>query len=329
MHWKKFLLGLALASAILFLLLRRVDPQAVWLALRAADWPWLAVVTALGCGSIFLKGERWAVAIAGRTGERPRRRLFAASMIGTAANMLLPARLGDVLRALVLRKHNAIPTTRALLASWSSQAFDVLAVVILMLAGAASHPGLASRRVLLLVFAAVVAGGIIAALFARRPEGLLRWIARIPGALGAKASGLARHALDGLRFLGEPAVLLTVVLFTIAIWTLDVTGIWLALRAFHIDVGLPGAALLVAAIGLSFALPLTPGNVGTYQLIAVFVLGRFGVERDPAFAFGLGFQAYALVTTVGLGAAFFQREGLSLATLSAAPLPPQSPPQAP
>src|SRR5204863_3609936 len=64
-HWKKFLLGLALASAILFLLLRRVDPQAVWLALRAADWPWLAVVTALGCGSIFLKGERWAVAIAG------------------------------------------------------------------------------------------------------------------------------------------------------------------------------------------------------------------------------------------------------------------------
>src|SRR5204862_7168447 len=93
MHWKKFLLGLALAAAILFLLLRRVDPQAVWLALRAADWPWLAVVTALGCGSIFLKGERWAVAIAGRTGERPRRRLFAASMIGTAANMLLPARL--------------------------------------------------------------------------------------------------------------------------------------------------------------------------------------------------------------------------------------------
>ena len=227
----------------------------------------------------------------------------------------------------MLRKHNAVPATRALLASWSAQAFDVLAVVFLLLAGAAADPGLASRRLLLIVLAAVLAGGIVAAVFARRPDGLLRAVARLPGALGLKLSGLARHALEGLRFLGEPAVLLTVVLFTVGVWTLDVTGLWLALRAFHLDVGLPGAALLVAAIGLSFALPLTPGNVGTYQLIAILVLGRFGIDRDRAFAFGLGLQAYSLVTTVALGGFFFQREGLSLAALRAE-APPETP-QAP
>jgi len=327
MRWKRTVAGAALAAAILVLLLRRVDPHQVWASLRTVDFPWLLVVQALGCLSIFLKAERWSVAIAGRAGERPRRRLFAASMIGTAANMLLPARLGDVLRALVLRKHNPVPATQALLASWSAQAFDVLAVALLLLAGASADPGLASRRALVLLLAVVLGGGAFAAALARRPELAVRLAGRLPGALGVKASTLARHAADGLRFLSEPVVLLRVVLFTVAVWTVDVSSTWLALHAFHIDVGPSGAALLVAAIGLSFALPLTPGNVGTYQLIAVLVLGRLGVDRDRAFAFGIGFQAFALLATVALGAGFFQREGLSLSALAAEP--PSETPQAP
>jgi uncharacterized membrane protein YbhN (UPF0104 family) len=220
-----------------------------------------------------------------------------------------------------------VPATLALLASWSAQAFDVLAVALLLLAGASAHPGLASRRALVVLLAVVVVGGALAGALARRPELAMRLVGRLPGRLGAKASTLAGHAADGLRFLGEPVVLLRVVLFTVAVWTVDVASTWLALHAFHIDVGLSGAALLVAAIGLSFALPLTPGNVGTYQLITVLVLGQLGIERDRAFAFGIGFQAFALVATVALGMAFFQREGLSLAALRAEP--PTETPQAP
>src|SRR5207244_1938735 len=133
-------------------------------------WSWLVVAQGFGWLSVFIKGERWSLAIASGAATRPRRRLFAASVIGTAGNMLLPARLGDVLRALVLRKHNAVPTARGLLASWSAQAFDVAAVGVLLLAGAAAGNGIASGRLIALLLLGLVAGAATAALLARRPE---------------------------------------------------------------------------------------------------------------------------------------------------------------
>jgi glycosyltransferase 2 family protein len=328
MRWKRFLGGVLLAAAILFLILRRVDPHAVWLALAHVTWPWLVVAQGLGWLSVFIKGERWSLAIASGAAARPRRRLFAASMIGTAANMILPARLGDVLRALVLRKHNAVPTARGLLASWSAQAFDVAAVGLLLLAGTAAGEGLASGRLIALLLAGLVAGAATAALLARRPEILIRAAARLPR-IGAKAAATAEHAAAGLRFLSEPAVLARMALLTVFTWTCDVTATWISLRAFHLDVGLAAAALLISAIGLSFALPLTPGNVGTYQLIALYVLGRFGVEREPAVAYGLGAQAFSLAATVALGAALFQREGLSFAAVADAPPAEEAEPASP
>ena len=317
--WKRALAGLALAGIIIFLLARKVDIHQVWTVLLGARWAVLPLASLCGCLSVFLKGERWAIALGAHSGERPRRRVFAATMIGVAANYLLPARLGDILRVLVLRKHNDVPATRGLLASWSSQAFDMLAVAVLLLAGAAAGEGVASGRTVAVVLAVVLASVAVVGLLARQPARLTAWANKLcsvlPKRLGEKAAPLVEHAIDGLRFLGEPVVLAWVVLFTVLIWIVEVTGMWLALYAFHIAVGPAVAGLLVAAIGLSFALPLTPGNIGTYQLISVLVLGRFGIERDQAFAFGIGFQAYALVTTVLLGLVLFQREGLSLTTL--------------
>jgi phosphatidylinositol alpha-mannosyltransferase len=108
-----------------------------------------------------------------------------------------------------------------------------------------------------------------------------------------------------------------VVLYTVVVWVCEALAMWVNLRAFHLPLGLGAAALLVAATGLSFALPLTPGNVGVYQGICVLVLGALGIERDRAFAFGIGAQAFGLVAIVLLGLALLQREGLRLRAIAA------------
>ena len=71
----------------------------------------------------------------------------------------------------------------------------------------------------------------------------------------------------------------------------------------------------MAAAGLSFALPLTPGNVGIFQAVCVLVLVPFGVARERAFAFGLGAQAFSLALSVLWGLLLLQREGLDLRLL--------------
>ena len=306
----RFVAGLLIAGLLFVLLLRQVDLRAVATALRTAHWPLLFLLPPMSYLSIHLKAWRWSVALGAGSAERPRVRLFSASMIGTAANTVLPARLGDVLRALVLHRHNRVSMPRALLASWASQAFDMLAVALLLLAFVATDETVASRRALVLILIALVAGLTLAAGVARRPRALIGWARRLPFGFGSRAAALVEHAAAGLRFLSVPAILVRVVGLTTLIWIGDLLAMTLALHAFRIDVDFAATGLLLASIGLSFALPLTPGNLGTYQLVALLVLGRLGIEADRALAFGIGSQGIMLIGCLVPGFYFLQRERL-------------------
>lgn len=314
--WKRLLIGLVVAAVIMALLARRMDGAAVLSALRGAEPALLVAAFLPGLLSIWLKGRRWALAIAAGKGPPPRRRLFAATVIGIAGNLLLPARLGDFARVLVLRRHNQVPATRSLAASWSAQLFDLLAVAaILAGAGILGH-ALAPMPALLAVLGAVLL--LVALLWAahRWPRVAERLEALLPAVLRRRLGDTLVNARQGLTFFGSPRTVGAVLLYTAAVWSCDTAGMWLGLRAFGILVSPAVAAVLVAAIGLSFVLPLTPGNVGTYQVICVFVLGTWGVPKDSAFALGLGYQAFGLLATVLLGLVFLQREGLDLRSLA-------------
>ena len=322
---RRLLPGLGLALLILVLLARKVDPAAVWGVLRRASLPLLLLAFVPQLGSVWLKGERWAAAIAAGAGPPPRRRLLAASVIGTAGNLLLPARLGDVVRVLVLRRHNDVPASLGLMSSWSVQLFDLLAVAVILVVAGFLGPALAPRPALLAVLAGVLALLGVLYLVHRYPAAAERVERRVvPRFAQARLLGVLAGLRRGLRFLGSGPTVLRILGWTAAVWLCETAAMTLGLRAFGPAVGPAAAALLVAAIGLSFVLPLTPGNLGTYQLIAVLVLGAFGIDRDRAFAFALGYQAISILWLVALSLALLQREGLDWRTLPAAATAAQS-----
>jgi hypothetical protein len=305
---KRLLAGLALGLLILLWISRRLDLGAVATALAGASPPLLAASLACAFVALWLKGERWAVAIAASGGALPRRRLFASMLVGAAGNIALPARVGDVARAFVLRKHNAVPVARSLTASWSVQVLDFLAVAVLLWT-LSPATALASRAALAAVFAA--AAGILAALaLVRRFPGVLRFVDRLPARASRRLSPLLASAHDGLAFLDSPQALARVVAATLAIWVAEGAATTLGLRAFDLAPPLAAGPFLAAAIGLSFVLPLTPGSLGTYQLVTILVLGAYGIGREPAFAFGLAFQAVVQLTILLCGFAALEREGL-------------------
>ena len=61
------------------------------------------------------------------------------------------------------------------------------------------------------------------------------------------------------------------------------------------------ALLVLTALGLSSALPSTPGYVGIFQFVAVTVLAPFGIDRDAALAYILLLQAQAYILVLPLG----------------------------
>lgn len=87
------------------------------------------------------------------------------------------------------------------------------------------------------------------------------------------------------RFIGYSAVL----------WFLDATGTVLLSVALNMHFNYAQAIVLLMAMGLSSAIPSTPGYVGIYQYVAVTLLPIYGLTRSQALTFILVMQLVNIV----------------------------------
>ena len=96
-------------------------------------------------------------------------------------------------------------------------------------------------------------------------------------------------------------------------WAAQIAGIWAALEAFHIHIGLAGAGLVFVSSTIVQLFPFWPGNLGIFQLgVAGPLVSVYAVSTANAVAFSVGLQLVEGLLGVGLGLYFLAREGLSL-----------------
>jgi uncharacterized membrane protein YbhN (UPF0104 family) len=89
-------------------------------------------------------------------------------------------------------------------------------------------------------------------------------------------------------------------------------AVYVTLKAFHITPTPMMAAILVVVLNLSFAFPITPGNIGIAQALGVLLLGAFDITQESALAYSIGVQSTAYLIIVSLGIAFFYYEKMNL-----------------
>jgi hypothetical protein len=99
------------------------------------------------------------------------------------------------------------------------------------------------------------------------------------------------QVLRGLRAFHHGRRLSGFAALTLVIWFLDAVGTIVTGSALGFSTPLSVAFLLIAGLGLSSALPSTPGYIGIYQFVAVTVLTPFGFTRTDAIAYILVAQA--------------------------------------
>lgn len=299
------------------LLLHRVDLQQLGRALLGVHWGFLAVGLGVQLLIIWLKSIRWAMAMRGATG-RPVRRALSASILGFAGNMLLPARLGELLRVGVIDKHNQIGRAVALTTVGLTQLFDLLSLVgYFLLVSLWATSLLAAHRwemgmlgiLMILMLGSLVALQQKAKLLHMALRSIYR---KLPEAVASYLTRYTELFVKGLSVLGDGRLLGGLLLLTIAVWGLETASVYWLLQAFYVKATLLMAALLVVCINLSVAVPITPGNIGVTQAIGVFLLERFGVTPASALAYSIGAQGAIQLLVVSLGMICLYREGMSL-----------------
>ena len=125
---------------------------------------------------------------------------------------------------------------------------------------------------------------------------------------------LARRLRDGLGVVSRPRTLAAALVFSAVAWVFSILTFILGGAALGIAITPMQGALLSSGVALATIVPSGPGYLGTFELTAVGIATRFGVDRDAAFAMALLIHAMILLVTSVGGVISALRLGVGLST---------------
>ncbi len=312
----RILFGLAALVIIACFIISSVDLREVATSISNANYTLLAVAIAIKVFTIYIKANRWGVSLTSADVPRPKK-LFAATIIGTASNLVLPARMGEVARTLVLKQHTSLSMVSLLTSTVAMGIVDFIflatTLFIVIISGSVYANLFSTENVMILfVVLLLLVGGIFLLVSNNIPfSKQLRTAGRffLTQQIHTKLRGFLHSAQVGLQIFKNRKKLEIVSLLTVCVWCSEIFAVFLGLQAFGISASLWMASILCLSLNLAFVLPVTPGNVGVHQLLSILILERFQIGETAALSFSLGFQGATLISILLLGLVFFLKEG--------------------
>lgn len=252
------------------------------------------VVLALASMDLVMRAMAWRWAIK-PIKQAPLVHVLSSYLIGMFSNVFLPFKLGDFAGSHYLGRREHISETSALSALEIQRVFEGLTLLLVIgLVGVLfSYPFLVKRNAILFsAFILSVVAGMYVVVGARRR--ILRWVESF---LRRYGRGRSRRLLTILRalFRGADALhdtraVAAIVSVLLGSWAVQIVMVMTMADALHIELDVLPAAIVLVIINIGITVPLSPGNVGTYQALCVLGLSLFDVGKSRALSFGILFQ---------------------------------------
>ncbi len=295
----------SLAAVLLYFTLRNLDWTSFGKLITTGHYEILLLTIPLASLNYFIRSVRWGTLV--NTDKKvPLLSIFWANMVGYLGNAYLPARAGEIIRSAYLGQKSGAGVSFVFATALVERLLDVIALVLIgsisvllqsqissLLAGALKIMAAAGAIGLAAVIVMPFQEKLITTLIAKLP---------LPGRVLQKIGEIVKRFLLGMRSLHNARRLGSFILLTAVIWLFDGIGNVIGVRIIAQTLTLSQAFILLAALGLSSAIPSTPGYIGVYQFVAVNILVPFGFSRPAALAYILISQVvgYLVISFWGL-----------------------------
>jgi hypothetical protein len=320
-----FWLGLVISAVFLYLAFREINYQDLWAALGSIRLWWLIPGLAIYFTGVLVRAWRWRYLL------KPLKpialtTLFPIINIGYMGNNVFPLRMGEVLRAVVLKRREDISISASLATIVVERIFDAVVVVgfVLLNLGqltAVSAGGGLAQLGSLATWAVVIflAGLGVFILIAMFPKPALNVIHRVIAAILPKrwqesATNIADRFLDGLMSLRSPKDAFMILFTSVLIWLLETGLYWSVEQALGLGLNFGQLMLLNGAVNLVLLIPAAPGGLGTFDAAGRAMLEAYGIAAEPALGYTLVLRIVLWVPITVIGAIYFLREGLKWTT---------------
>ena len=325
-HNKKLWIGLGISLFFLFLLFRKIDFHKLLAAFREMDYRYLWPALLFTFVSYFFRAVRWYFLLLPIKKTRLKN-LFPATMIGYMANNILPARLGEFVRAYVLGEKEGIAISAVFASLVIDRLFDGFTVLLILLFTFFTvklPPGMES------VQHGLVVGGyitltiyfvVVAFLFILKKRTLqtINLIGRLLKPFPARVSGkvipLLGSFIEGVRISSRPAELFALLLSSLVIWAFAIWPVDLMLRSFGIILPITASMFIMVFLVFAVMVPASPGYVGTYHAACVYGLMAFNIQKEKALSIALIIHGINFFPVIILGLYYLWQDNVSLAEM--------------
>ena len=179
---KRFWFGLIVSLFLLVYVFYQTDPSKIWDSLRRAQYIYLIPALGLYFAGVWVRAVRWHFLLRSLK-SIPSRALFPPVVIGYMANDILPARMGELVRAYILGAQENVSKASTLVTIIVERIFDGLTMLTFIVAGSfliqLGDEQLTSRlRLVSLLFIAAIVGLAILAGMPQRFERLVGFFLR-------------------------------------------------------------------------------------------------------------------------------------------------------
>ena len=318
----QFWLGVLISIVFIWLALRGLRLEDFWDAVKQANYIWLLPGIAVYFVGVWVRAWRWHYLL-GPIKKIPTKTMFPITTIGYMGNNIYPARAGEVLRAVILKRREGVSVSASLATIIVERIFDgvvMLAFVFVNLPELAKLTGASGfvgniQQVAIIgtgVFLGALAVFLLAAMFPQVTAKFgLRLIERFaPKRLQMKITGIMHKFLDGLASLRSPFNVLMVFFTSVIIWLLETGKYWFVMQAFDFSVSFFALMLMNGIVNLATTIPSAPGYIGTFDAPGIAVLTAYGVEHSVAAGYTLVLHVALWLPITLLGAYYFAQEGI-------------------
>ncbi len=303
---RRLFLGVIISAAFLWMAARDIDWAQFRASLARAQWIYLIPAIVLTMLGHFSRALRWKIMMnpIKRCGIGP---LWSATAVAFMVNNLLPARVGEFVRAFAIGRSEKVSRSAAFATIVYERVVDVFVLILLLWYCMVTISGpewLGRSAGILIVFNVA----LLALLFA-----MVRWRARFRAILAGAFRALPERArgrldtsadsfIDGLGVVTQPRSLIPIALLSVVVWGCAVLGVYFCVLAFGFEIPFLASVFLIVIISIGSMIPSAPAFLGTMQYACVIGLAAFGVQRADALAYSTIYHAtqFFPITIVGL-----------------------------
>jgi len=283
-------IGLGASALFVYLAVRHLDVASLEASFRNAGLlPWLPI----GAGAYLLghlvRGVRCRLLVRREANIG----LMTASnivVVGYASNNVLPARLGEFVRAGMLAQRTGMPVAQSLVITFIERVLDGLAILFLLVLGTVT--GEAPGWIRELVEIAVLVFGVASvAIFAgaHSPGLIVATSSRLGNKLGPKwhdrVVSLATSITNAGACLRDPRDAAMLLFYSVVVWCFDACLFIVILPVFGLPLSVQDGVVAMSVTNLGLLVPSSPGFIGPFHFFCSRALMAHAVPEATALAY--------------------------------------------